>query len=112
MKGGIDQFIKSAVPDKYEKYILNLWHRSEKNLGRWFQVQLLLSLLVGLMTFVGLSILGIKFALVLAGLAMILELVPNVGPVLAGIPAVALAFFQSPSLGFWTIILYIVIQQI
>lgn len=112
MKGGIDQFLKSVVPDKYEKYALDLWHRSERNLGRWFQAQLLLSLIIGLMTFVALSILGVKFALVLAGLAMVLELVPNVGPVLAAIPAVGLAFFQSPSLGFWTLGLYILIQQV
>jgi predicted PurR-regulated permease PerM len=63
------------------------------------------------MTFVGLSLLNVKFALVLAVIIMILELVPNVGPVLAAIPAVALGFFQSPSTGFWVIILYIVIQQ-
>ena len=112
MRGGIDTFLRSVVPDKYESYILGLWHRSEKNLGRWFQAQLLLSLIVGLMTFVGLSLLNIKFALVLAVLAMILELVPNVGPVLAAIPAVALAFFQAPSLGLWVIVLYVVIQQI
>ena len=111
MKGGIDHFLRSVVPDKYEKYVLDLWHRSEKNLGRWFQAQLLLSLIVGLITFVGLSLLGIKFALILAGLVMILELVPTVGPVLAAIPAVGLAFFQSPSLGLWTVVLYIVIQQ-
>ncbi len=112
MRGGIDNFLKSVVPDKYESYVLNLWHRSERNLGRWFQAQVLLSLIVGLMTFVGLSLLGIKFALVLAVLAMILELVPNVGPVLAAIPAVGLGFFESTSLGLWTIVLYIVIQQI
>lgn len=112
MKGGIDTFLQSVVPDKYEKYILSLWHRSERNLGRWFQAQLLLSLIVGLMTFVGLSLLNIKFALALAILIMILELVPNVGPVLAAIPAVALGFFQSPTLGFWVLALYIVIQQV
>ncbi len=112
MRGGIDHFLKSVVPDKYEKYTLDLWHRSERNLGRWFQAQLLLSLIVGLMTFVALSILGVKFALVLAGLIMVLELVPNVGPVLAAIPAVGLAFFQSPSLGFWTLGVYILIQQV
>lgn len=112
MRGGIDTFLRSVVPDKYESYTLDLWHRSEKKLGRWFQAQLLLSLIVGLMTFVGLSILNIKFALVLAVLIMVLELVPNVGPVLAAIPAVALAFFQSTGLGLWVIILYIIIQQV
>ncbi|MEK7203533.1 MAG: AI-2E family transporter, partial [Patescibacteria group bacterium] len=45
-------------------------------------------------------------------IAMILELVPNVGPVLAAVPAVAFGFFQSPTLGFWVIIFYLVIQQV
>lgn len=111
MKKGIDTFLQSVVPDKYESYILDLWHRSEKKLGQWFQAQVLLSLIIGLLTFVGLSLLNVKFALVLAVIAMILELVPNVGPVLAAIPAVTLGFFQSSSLGFWVIILYIAIQQ-
>lgn len=112
MKKGIDSFLQSVVPDKYESYVLDLWHRSEKKLGHWFQAQLLLSLIIGLMTFVGLSLLNVKFALVLAVIIMILELVPNVGPVLAAIPAVVLGFFQSPTIGFWVIILYIVIQQL
>lgn len=112
MKEGIDYFLSSIVPDKYENYILNLWHRSQKKLGQWFQAQILLSLIIGLFTFVGLSLLKIEFALILSVLAMILELVPTAGPVLAAIPAVALAFTQSPSLGFWVIILYIVIQQV
>ena len=112
MKKGIDSFLQSVVPDKYESYVLDLWHRSEKKLGHWFQAQLLLSLIIGLMTFVGLSLLDVKFALVLAVIAMILELVPNVGPVLAAIPAVAFGFFQAPSIGFWVLILYIGIQML
>lgn len=112
MKGGIENFLRSVIPDKYEEYVLNLWHRSERKLGRWFQAQLLLSLIVGLATYIGLSLLGIKFALVLAVLAMILELVPNVGPVLSAIPAVILGFIQSPSLGLWVIVLYVAVQQV
>jgi len=112
MKGGIDNFLRSVIPDRYEEDVLNLWHRSEKKLGRWLQAQVLLSLIVGLATYVGLSLLNIKFALVLAVLAMILELVPNVGPVLAAIPAVILGFIQSPSLGLWVVVLYIAIQQV
>lgn len=111
MKGGINTFLESVIPDKYESYVLGLWHRSEKKLGQWFQAQLLLSLIIGLLTFVGLSFLNVKFALALAVIAMVLELVPNVGPVLAAIPAVAFGFFQSTSLGLWVIILYVVIQQ-
>lgn len=111
MRGGIENFLRSVVPDKHENYVLDLWHRSERKLGQWVQAQLLLSLIVGLLTFVGLSLLGVKFALLLAVLIMVLELVPNVGPVLGAIPAVGVAFFQAPTLGLWVLLLYVFIQQ-
>lgn len=111
-KHGIDGFLKSIVPAKYEAYVVNLWIRTERKVGRWFQAQLLLGLIVGIMVFVGLSLMNIKYALLLAIIAMILELVPTVGPVLSAVPAVILAFLQSPTLGVWVIIFYIVVQQI
>lgn len=112
MRGGIENFIKSVVPTEYELSVLNIWRRSEKKVGRWLQGQFLLALIVGLAVYVTLSLMGIKFALLLGILAMILELVPTVGPVLAAIPAVILAFVQAPSLGLWVILAYIIIQQL
>ncbi|MBI2057922.1 MAG: AI-2E family transporter [Candidatus Yanofskybacteria bacterium] len=112
MRGGIESFIRSVVPREYEISVLNVWRRSEKKVGRWIQGQLLLALIVGLTVYVVLSILGIKFALLLGILAMVLELVPNVGPVLAAVPAVILAFTQSTTLGLWVIAVYLIIQQL
>lgn len=112
MNGGIEGFIRSVVPTKYESHFLNIWRKSERKVGRWLQGQLLLALIVGLAVYVALSILGIKYALLLGILAMILELVPTVGPVLAAVPAIILAFTQSPVLGLWVIAVYIVIQQL
>lgn len=112
MRGGIENFIRSVIPNKYESHFLNIWHRSEIKVGRWLQGQLLLALIVGLAVYVALSLLGIKFALLLGILAMILELVPTVGPVLAAVPAVILAFTQLPILGLWVIVVYVVIQQL
>lgn len=112
MRGGIENFIKSLMPAQYEQMTLNIWRRSERKIGRWVQGQLLLALVVGLAVYIGLSVLGIKFALLLGIVAMILELVPIVGPVLAAIPAILLAFAQDPVLGLWTIALYLVIQQL
>jgi len=109
---GIEGFLDSIVPEKYEGYVVGLWKRVERKVGKWVQGQLLLGLIVGLMTYVGLSLLNIKFALVLSLMMMFLELIPMVGPVLGAIPAVFLAFLQSPALGLWVIVLYIVIQQI
>ena len=64
------------------------------------------------MVYVGLALMGIKFALVLGILAMLLEVVPIIGPVIAAIPAVFFAFMQSPSLGLWVILFYVIVQQL
>lgn len=112
MRNGIESFLKAVTPEDYEGYVIDLWKRSEAKLGRWLRGQLLLALIVGLATYIGLSLLDVKFALVLAFIAMVLELVPNVGPVLAAIPAVIVALLQSPALGLWVVLLYVIIQQV
>jgi len=112
MKQGVAGFIRSVLPTKYEDYIISLWKRAEHKVGRWLQGQLLLALSVGLIVFVGLSLLKIKYALLLGIVAMILEIVPIVGPVISAIPGVVLAFAQSPMLGIWVIVFYVAVQQI
>ena len=111
-KNGIENFLGSIVPEKYEPYAIGLWKRSEIKVGRWLQGQLLLGLIMGLVVYVGLSLMGIKYALLLAFLAAVLEIVPIVGPVLAAIPAVFLAFLQGPSLGLWVVLFYVAAQQL
>lgn len=76
------------------------------------QGQLLLALIIGVLVYLGLTILGVKYALLLAILAAFAELVPVVGPVLAAIPAIAIAFTDGgTSLGFMVVAFYIIIQQ-
>lgn len=111
-KKGIESFLGSIVPEKYESYAIDLWKRAELKVGLWLQGQLLLGLIMGLIVYVGLSLMGIKFALILGFIAAILEIVPMVGPVLAAIPAIFLAFLQSPALGLWVIVFYVVVQQL
>ena len=111
-KKGIESFLGSIVPEKYEGYAIDLWKRAELKVGLWLQGQLLLGLIMGLLVYVGLSLMDIKFALILGFLAAILEIVPMVGPVLAAIPAIFLAFLLSPALGLWVIVFYIIVQQL
>lgn len=108
---GIETFLSSVAPDEYEGYVINLWKRTEVKVGRWLQGQMLLGLIVGLVVYVGLSLMNIKFALILGVLAMLLEIVPIVGPVIAAIPSVFFALLQSPSLGLWVLAFYVVVQQ-
>ncbi len=109
---GVETFLGSVVPEKYEGYVISLWKRTEAKVGKWLQGQLLLGLIVGLIVYIGLSLLHVRFALLLSLLIMVLELVPMVGPVVAAVPAVFLAFLQSPSLGIFVIIFYVIVQQL
>ena len=111
-KRGVENFLDSVVPEKYESYVKDLWKRTERKVGLWFQGQLLLALIVGLVVYVGLSLMGIKFALTLGFLALAFEIVPIVGPILAAIPAIILAFLQGPAMGLWVIVFYVAVQQL
>lgn len=112
MKQGPAGFIRSVLPAKYEDYIISLWKRAEHKVGRWLQAQILLALSVGFLVFVGLSLFNVKYALLLGIVAMILEIVPIVGPVVSAIPGVILAFAQSPVLGLWVLVFYVAVQQV
>ncbi len=112
MRRGIIGFIGSVLPEKYEDYVVSLWKRAEYKVGRWLQGQLLMALSVGLIVFVGLSFLNVKYALLLGVLAMVLEIVPVVGPVISAIPGVIFAFVQSPTLGIWVVVFYVAVQQV
>jgi predicted PurR-regulated permease PerM len=111
-KRGVQRVLISVVPHQHRDYVLNLWERSQRKLGRWLQGQLFLGILVGVLVYIGLSFLNVKFAILLAILAGVLEIFPYIGPVLAAIPAIILGFLQSPILGLWVLILYVVVQQI
>lgn len=84
----------------------------EERLGAWVRGQVALVLSIGIFTFIGLTILGIPYALSLAIIAGILEIVPNFGPVISAIPAVLVALTISPILAAACAVLYLVIQQI
>lgn len=109
---GIESFLRLVTPLKYEPYIVDLWERSQRKLGRWFRSQMLLGAIVGVLIFFGLTLLGVRHAMVFAVIAALFEVIPIVGPILAAVPAVAVAFFTSPFLGVLTIVLYFVVQQI
>lgn len=111
-KGSIQDMLRGVTPKEHEAYVLRLWERAQKKMGQWLQGQLFLAIVVGVLVYIGLSLLNIRFALLLAIIAGILELVPYIGPVLSAIPAVILAFFQAPILALWVLILYIVVQQL
>ena len=74
--------------------------------------QVIIAVLVGLMSALALTILGVRFALILGLIAGVFELVPYFGPVLGALPAVSLALLESPLLALKVTVAFIVIQQV
>ncbi|MEK9160752.1 MAG: AI-2E family transporter [Patescibacteria group bacterium] len=89
---GVDDFLRLVTPAKHEDYILDLWRRAHGKIGQWMQGQLLLSLLAGVIIYLGLLILGVPYALLLASFAAVAELIPIFGSYIAAIPALIVAF--------------------
>ena len=98
--------------DEKKKELGTIIDTLEKRLGGWARGEISLMLLVGVSTFIGLSLIGIPFALPLSILAGILEIVPYLGPVIAAIPSVIIGFGISPLTGFGVAALAFVIQQL
>lgn len=109
---GIENFLQIVTPLRYEDYVLDLWRRTQKKIGLWFQGQLLLGFIIGLTVYVGLSIMGIKYALTLGIITAIFEIIPFFGPILSAVPGVLLGFAAGPAMGLFVLVFYIVVQQL
>src|SRR3989338_8405066 len=108
---GIENFLRIITPLEHEFYILDLWKRSQRKIGRWLQGQILLGVLVGVIVFLGLTILDVKYAILLAILTAVFEIIPVFGPIMAAIPAIAVAFVQGPFVALMVLLLYVLVQQ-
>jgi predicted PurR-regulated permease PerM len=83
-----------------------------KVVGGYIRGQIVVALTVGTAAGVGSALLGVQYPLVIGLLAFLFEFIPMLGPVLGMIPAVVIAFFQSPTLALWVIVYFIALQQV
>lgn len=88
---GVDDFLRLVTPERHREYALSLWKRSQKKIGLWMQGQLLLSVIITVLLFLGLSLLGVQYALLLAIFAGIMELIPVFGSFVAAVPGIVVA---------------------
>lgn len=79
-------------------------------LRKWLMGQLAAMSAVGVLTGIGLWAIGVPLALPLAVLSALLDFVPIIGPIIAAIPGILIAFGQDPQLGVYALIVYIVVQ--
>lgn len=98
--------------DESETTVLSTLDKVNDKLGAWLRGQILLSIFIGSFSWIGLTILGLPYALPLALLAGLLEVVPTIGPILSAIPAVIIALTISPTIAISVIALYLLIQAL
>lgn len=109
---GVDDFLRLIIPVKHEDYAVDLWKRAQKKIGLWMQGQILLSVIVGILVYLGLLIIGIPYALLLAVFTAFAEIIPIFGSLAAGVAGVAVAFSQGGvPLGVIVAGLYVVVNQ-
>jgi predicted PurR-regulated permease PerM len=109
-----------AIPVAYQSEMNTLLDRIGITWNSFFRGQLSLMIIIGVMSWVGLTILGVPGAVGLAIVAGVLEIIPNLGPVIATIPAVIVALIQgstylpiSPSwLAVIVALFYLLVQQL
>lgn len=111
---GIDNFILSMFPTRYADYIQSKSDAIKEKMGYWLRGQVMLCVLVGLLTYIGLFIVGVitkpvEYDVTISLLAGFTELIPYVGPVIAWAIALPIVANQSLFLVIWlTVVLYAV----
>ncbi|MFG1480108.1 AI-2E family transporter [Xanthobacter sp. V4C-4] len=113
----------AVEPALYRKLFLALWSEQERprvlrrmmfiaeDLRGFLKAQVIAMLVVGVLTFIGLTLLGIPSALALALFASLAEFVPMVGPVVAAIPALLIALTLGLDSALWTLAMFVAVQQ-
>jgi len=108
---GIENFLRIITPKKSEEYVINLWQRTEHKIGLWIQGQMLLGLIMGVLAYLGLTIIGVKYSLVLAILTAFCELVPF-GIYLAMVPVALFGFLDGGiSMALISFVFYLILHQ-
>jgi predicted PurR-regulated permease PerM len=112
---GMKTFVSSLLPSHHHEFALNLISKIQKKMGGWVLGQIIISFGIFLFTYIGLLLLHVQYALVLALLSGLFEVVPYIGPFISAIPAMFIAFAQNPahpSLIIWVAVLYLLVHEV
>lgn len=104
--------IIKLVPQQHQARAREVMDALEQGLRWWLLGRMLSMIIIGIVTAIGLLLMKMPLALSLGVIAGILDFIPNIGPIVAAVPAVLLAFSQGLSQVLYVILLYFVIQHV
>lgn len=108
----LQRFALSLFPEHRHHKTARVLETMGQAMGGYVRGAAINALVMGALAWIGLSLIGVDYALVLGVLTMLGEPVPIIGPIIVAVPVVAVAFLQSPSLALFALLLYFVLQQI
>ncbi len=111
-RDGTERLLRVILPDMYERSVLRVFENFKLKIRRWFVAQLGLSLIIGVVVAFGLWLLDVRYFLILGLVAAVFEIVPIIGPVLAGAAAFLVAVSDSFTLGLYAVIFFVIVQQL
>ncbi len=112
LEPGIQDFYFSLFPHKQRERVAYILAQTSAAMGGYVRASFLDGLAMGAFAYVGFLIIGVDFALVLAVMTALLELIPTMGPLIAGTLATAFALLQSPTKALIVLAFFIVLQQL
>ena len=107
----IESFFQSLFPSKYAQYISTRLEAVKEHIGQWLRGQLFISIIAAVVSYVGLAIMNVDYALTLSVIAGICMVIPVMGRVFAWILTFPIVFNQSPILCLYMSIFYLIVQQ-
>lgn len=109
---GLKDSLQSSIPGSIREDVFKVLTLVDSVFSSYLRGQLFLGLIIGSLSAIVFSIMGVRFAVFLGLLAGIFELIPNIGPLLGAIPAVLVALTQKPVLALWVAVYAVGIQQV
>ena len=111
-KPSMHRLVLSMVPATRRDHADDVMGALGATIGGYVRAQVLAGLVIGALTYVGLWLIGVEYALVLAVIAGFGEVIPIVGPILSAIPAIAVALLDSPTQALMVAAFFIGLQQL
>lgn len=114
-----DRFICMAKKVNYGLFnvtiadeILVISRRTQQIFSNFLSGKILDSLIIGILTFVILTLVNMPYALLVSFIVAVTNIIPFFGPFIGAVPSVIIIFFESPTMAFWFLIIIFIIQQL
>lgn len=110
-KKNVGAYLQAFIPETHREYVTKLVDRIQQKMGYWLLGQMVLNIIVGVLVYIELTLLNVPYALLLAVMSAVFEVVPYIGPIFSAVLGVLVALSISPFTALLVLIMYVIIQQ-